>query len=1381
MHRLSPVLAACLTLGLAAVARPPAPGDRGRMVDVPAARAAPAAPAQADPTAPVIEATVHADGLTVRTAPGTQVLVDLVDAAGEEKASSAAVAGDDGLAPIAFGSYVLGGGNIAVVRVGGPATVLEPGDVLRVLQAGAATRRIEVPDLTADVDVANDRVAGTGPAGAVLHADVALGSDPPSGRDVTIGANGRWALDLGPAVDLGAVPAVSVSAHVDLGDGVRFHAHARTLSGAVTLGASEARGTASPGTRVGITIETPDGQTLQYGPELVIGDGRWSLALGGGAFGPVGPAGPGQAPPPHRVQAGDRVTLTQTGGPLAADRAVVVSVPELTLAIDPGVDGVTGRAPAGAALRLVASSIWGGEAAVDATAATDGRFTASFAGLADLVPGWRVTAWWAPAPLEGLRAGAIAVIPVVEVGVGVARLGGLAEPGRAITVTLSTPAGEVRSRQTTAAGADGGFAVQHRPPSAGGGFVFGGATLPATPGDRVAVEATAGDPLVLTVPELTATSDAAADTVRGAAPAGTRLRVTATAPGTAAVAVETTADASGLYTADFGGRLDIAPGALGRVTAIDGRGNTYFTPWAAPRLALQVGAPGLGGTAAPGLPVAARLTAPDGTVVAEAATVVPDYAGLGFAGAETFAPQSGGFFLRFEDIAGEGVPVQPGDTVRVTSGAETAEVKVPVLDGTVIVESDLVTGHTEPGRAVAIQAVPFGGGRATVGVVADANGAFSHAFAGRPDLRYNDTVSLVLDAGGHSVARTVTVPGLTLDLDASRLGGTVWPNTRFRLEARRGAAVFATATGVSAPDGILDARLVDAAGAPVPLRPGDQLAVVLITRQGGAPLEMTVPELSITADAAADRVAGRATPGGRLVVLAGSAGAGFSLSQAWPDIAADGAWAADFVPRWDVAPGTAVAAQYHLPEGHVARRTHYVPQLRAEIGGPNVCGFARPGGAVTAELREAGAARATARAGARFDGRFQAVLRDAGGTLAATAGGQTVAADVAGTAAQVDLPALDAAMDWAGGVLSGTAPAGTTFEIGYPARRCVENVAFGDTFQIGLLGRSGPDGSIRARFPLPVAPGEGIELTVTQPDGHQAWRQLYRLLGQAFVGTGRVTGRANAGAAIRIDLEGADGSTRGSAAVQADADGRFVAELRDGAGAPVALRAGDRIAFTHGDVETARFAIEPLAFDWSRGEPVSGTAAPGRAVTLALKLADGRVLSIPRVAGNDGAWRLTAAEVPPRGTWTLDDVVDIRATVETPEGHQVIFETPGFDPEAPGPKPPAGGIFLPWLGRSASPRGAVAAGGSGNRADGDGVGVGDAAAAGDGRVVRVPGAEGIAGSASALGNPTAMGDVAAAWRRQLESSGNPVAWRSASERSEHPTATGWVIVRGWER
>ncbi len=1291
MRRLPPVLTACLAVCLVAIARPPAPAD----VAPAPVRAAPAAPAQPGPAVPVLEATVHADGLVYRTAPGTQVLVDLVDAAGAEKASSAAVAGDDGVARIAFGSYFLGDGNVAIIRAGGPVTVLEPGDVLRVLQAGAATRRVEVPGLTADVDVAADRVAGTAPAGAEIRVDVALGNAPPTGHTVVAREDGRWALDLGPAVDLGAAPGVSAAVRFDAGDGVRFHAHARALSGTVTLGAAEARGTASPGTRVGLAVRTAGGQTLAYGPELVTGDGHWALQLGGGAFGPVGPAGPGQAPPPHRIQPGDQVTLTQTGGPLAADRAVPITVPAIEVAIDPAADTVTGRAPAGAVLDLVAGSVWGGAAAVDATADADGRFTASFGGLVDLGPGWRVTAWWQPAPPAGLRAGALAVVPVVEVGVGVARLTGLAEPGRPLTVTLSTPAGEVRSRQVTTAGADGSFAVQHRPPAAGGGFVFGGDTLPAAPGDRVAVESTAGDPVVFSVPALTAVSDTAADAVRGTAPAGSPLRVAAAAPGGGEIVVETAADGSGRYTADFTGRLDIVPGVLGQVTVLDRRGHTFFTPWSAPRLAVQVGAAGVGGTAAPGLRLTARLLAPDGTEVAAASTVVQDFAGLGFAGIEDLAPRSGAFFLRFQDIAGEGVPVRPGDTVRVTSGDEAAELVVPLLDGSVIVESDLVTGRTEPGRAVAIQAVPFGGGRATARVVADANGAFGHAFAGQPDLRYNDTVSLVLDEAGHSVARAITVPGLTLDLDASRLGGTVWPNTRFRLEARRAGALVAGATGVSAADGVLDARLVDAAGAPVPLLPGDRVAVILITRDAGAPLEMTVPEVAITADAAADRVAGRASPGGRLVVLAGSAGAGFSLAQSWPDIAADGTWVADFVPRWDVAPGTAVLAQYHLPEGHVARRTHYVPQLRAEIGGPNVCGFGRPGGAVAASLRDAaGHPVADARATARFDGRFQAVLTDARGSLVPTQGGQVVGADIAGAAVAVAVPALDVTMDWQAGALAGTAPPGTTFEIGYPARRCIENAAFGDTFQIGLLGRSGPDGAVRAHFPLPVRPGEGIEVTVTQPDGHQAWRQLYRLLGQAFVGTDRVTGLTHAGAVVRVALVGPGGAAKGAAEAQADADGRFTARLRTAAGTPAAMAAGDGLEITQGGAVAARFTVEPLDFDWSRGEPVSGTAAPGRPVTLQLKLADGRVLAIARVAGPDGAWRLTAGDVPPRGTWGLGDVVDIRATVETPEGHEVVFETPGFAPDAPGPGP--GAVFLPWLGRSAGVGGRTAVGADGS-------------------------------------------------------------------------------------
>lgn len=1282
-----PLIALCLLTGLVLAPLAGAAGPRSASA-ARALPAAPAAPAQGEAGAPVLEAAVNGTALTYRTLPGAQVLAELSAPDGEVKGSSAALADESGLVRINFGAYVLADGNVAVIRLGGEPVLLEPGDSLRLLQPGAPIRVVEIPDLSADLDVATDRVAGTAPAGAALELEVGS-ADQRWIRSARAGADGRWSVDLAvPGTDILAAGDSDGTVTLDTPERYRFTSQLASLRSDLTLGANQLSGQASSGTRIALTVLTAAGQSLDYGPQLAA-DGRWSLQLGAaGGFGPVGP-GPGQGPPPHRFAPGDRVEIHQTGGPLAAARSWTVSLPAIDLAIDPQADAVAGSGPADGAMQIEAQSVWDAWATRAVAAAADGGFAADFAGEADLGPGWRVTAWWQAEP--GLRVGGAAVVPVVQAGVEVATLSGLAEPGRRITVTLSSSAGDLKSRQVTQAGADGSFAVQHRPAGSGGGFVFaGGGGLPAEQGDRIAVELTAGDPLLLTVPEITAVTDPVSDTVKGIAPAGARLRLD-----WGADAVEGQVGEDGAYTAELAGRHDIAPGSLGRLTVFDPRGFTWYTPWSAPRLSVELGQAAVGGVAAPGRRVQATLLGPDGKAVASAEAEAQDPSALAGFGidAEALLGLAGSFYLRFEDVAGEGVPIRPGDTVRVYSGDEMAQVLAPPLDGTVLVESDLVSGRTEPGRSLRIEAVPFGGGRVSVSLTADETGLFSHDFAGEPDLRYNDSVGLWTDVGGHGVSRSISIPGLTLDLDASRLSGTVWPNTRLRVEASRDGAVLAGVMGVSGPGGELSAQLLGPDGKPLPLRPGDQLAVTLISRQAGEPLAMTVPELAISADPVSDRVAGLATPGGRLVVLARGAGSDLALSQSWPEIGPDGSWEADFIPAWDVAPGTAIAAQYRLPEGHVALRSYYVPQLRAEIGGPNVCGFTLPGGEVTAFLRQGAASLASARTTARYDGRFQAVLGDPRGNLVATAGGQNVGADLgAGSVANLILPQLDLTMDWQAGRLVGSGPADRSFEIGYPARRCLDNALFGPGFQIGLLGRSGPDGAVDLRFPLPVAPGEGLEIRFTEPSGHQSYRQFYRTLGQVFVDTPRVTGKTQAGARLSFTLLDLDLQPKGRAEAMADANGGYEALILDPDGERLPMQAEDTLEIEQGGSVVARIVVEPLAFDWSRGEGVFGTAKPSRQVLLQLKLDDGRLLNIPRVTSGNGQWGFGPLELPARASWGLDDVAAVRATIDTLDGHQIIFQTPGFEPDDPAPRPPTYGLFLPWLSRGASSRALALAG-----------------------------------------------------------------------------------------
>jgi hypothetical protein len=1234
--------------------------------------------AQTAPPAPVFEAAIYDGSLLYRTLPGAQLRFELLDAAGEAKDSSAAVADESGEVRAGFGSFFLASGDVAVIRLGGPPTIFEPGDTLRVAQAGAPTREIEIPDLTADIDVAADRIAGTGPAGATLQLEYGL-AEATKSTEVIVDAQGRWSLDLAAPGEDPLPPGSRGSAGWTSPENYRFSARFGSFDATVGIGAGSLSGQASPGTEISLTVDTADGQTLEYGPAMAMGDSAWSLQLGGGGGnGPVGPGpGPGQGQPAHRIAPGDRLTFHQSGGPMAADRSWSLTVPAIELSIDAQANSASGVGPADAELLIRAESVWGELASRRLMTDADGSFRADFAETAKLGPGWRVSASWAAEP--ALRVAHTQVISIVQAGIYTDGVSGLAAPGSTLTVTLKTLAGELRSRQVTQAGLDGSYRVQHSTP--GGGGFFAGPGLTSVPGNRLEVEMAAGDPLVFSLPEMTAVVDVISDTLRGTALPGSRIRMSLdSVPGGASYWA--TADDAGAYLFDLQGLEDLAPGSLGSITVIEPRGHAYVTSWAAPRLSAQLGQSSLGGTAAVGRSLLARLLAPDGSILAEAEAVPSDFGDFpGDPG--LLQGMMGSFFVDFVDVAGQPVMAQSGDSLLLISGDNEATLVLPQLDGTVFVESDLVTGRTEAGREVTVSAAPFGGGRRSARVIADETGAFSHGFEGQPDLRYNDAVGLGLTQAGHSVGRAITVPGLSLDLDASRLAGSLWPNTRFMLEARRGGTLLARSDGVSTAGGEFSTSLQDGSGEPLVLEEGDRLDLIPITRQAGAPLAMTVPELKITADPATDVVGGLATPGGELVVLARNADSVFALSQSWPTIAADGSWKADFIPGWDVAPGTAIVAQYRLPEGHLATRSHIVPLLRAEIGGPNVCGFATSGRAIHADLLEGGSTLASVGTKARFDGRFQAAFTGAGGALLTSQGGQSVAADLGGVAAEVALPPLELSVDWQARRMSGKGPASTRFMVGMPARRCLEGEALDGGFQLGLLARTGPDGSFQAGLPLPIGPGEGFEITFIQPDGHQAYAQAWRALAQAYIGTDRVAGQSNSGAQVALELRDPNGDPRGWAEGLAGADGHFDLRLRDAAGEPVAIQANDFLGLEAGG-DQAEILILPLDFDWSPGDPIVGTAPPSIEILLQLKLMDGRVLDIPRSVSGNGQWGFTAAEVPRRSSWNLDDVEAVRALLVTPAAHEIIFETEGFASEGPQPKPPLGGIFLPWLGRSAS-------------------------------------------------------------------------------------------------
>ena len=1155
---------------------------------------------------------------------------------------------------------------------GGPAAV-QPGDTVRIAQSGRRPLEIIVPALSATVDAVADRLSGTAPAGANVSILAQLELTGPDGavlwRDVptqaVAGPDGTWSADLrAEGVDLPA-GRTRGRAWIETVDHDRFFARFNDTRLDATLGAYEVRGLATPGHRVRGTIAHTDGSTTTLPERAVIGDGAFSLgAAGFGRF---------ASPPPDArpLRVGDRIELKVSGTDGGEVATLALVLPGIAVSIDTSADLVRGTAPADTNVRVEATSLDGVQSVRVARTGADGAFAADFRGTVDLGPGWLAKVSVEPSP--STSAGAVAVVPQARVGVGLTSVRGLAEPGTPITVTLRGPNGAQRRMEPGLAGATGSWTVNLAD------FVPGGDDeVEVRAGDRIEITSIDGDPVVANVPTLTALADADTDSVGGTAPPGARLRVVA-----AGRSVTATADGSGRWTASFAGSLDVAAPMGGEVWLADGA-FAFYTTWSVVRLNVELGGNFVTGNGPRGRAIDAVLRDADGKVVATAHGRVFDR--LAFGGAEVIiiGAEQDSFYLDFLDLTGASVPIEAGDVLQVTAGDQTVSFVVPALDGAVFVADDVISGRTRAGATVRIRVQRDDAPAAEATTTAGADGTFSHRFAPGVDLLYNDFVQLEADVSGHRVSRYVGSPGIQVDLDRNTVQGQIAPDARVRIEVKRGGAVLAGVESQTGPLGFYFEMLSGAAGRPLSLRQGDVVTVTAIEPSGTA-LTMTLPELTVDADEAANTVGGRATPGGSLAVLAndqvGDSALGFG--QAWPEIVPSGTWQADFVPALRVRPGLAVNAQYRTPEGHIALRTRIVPLLSAEHGGANVCGWSAPSGAVRAELRDvAGRVKGNGTTeGAWWDGAFHAVLRDGAGAAVTSATSETVSADLSGTAVQVALPGLDVAMDWTTRRLTGTVPRGVAPEIQFPALRCGGNLDVnGSSIRVGFRLRFGasPDGRVDSEIPLPIEAGQGFEIALRTAGGHRVFKQFWRSQVEAYLATPRAAGTTNSQAAVTLTLKGADGTVKGTAIGAADPSGRFDLMLRDAAGEPVAIAAGDTLTAVGGG-DSAIVPIDALSFDWSPGGAVSGLAPAGRDLRLTLRLADGRRLSVPRTADANGRWAFTADEVPVRGGWTLDDVTAVRVALRTAGGHNIIDQSSGFEAPDEPPAERGGVIYLPAL------------------------------------------------------------------------------------------------------
>jgi hypothetical protein len=1097
-------------------------------------------------------------------------------------------------------------------------------------------------------------------------------------RTVTADAAGAFTLNLAGETDL-QPGAVTGRASYTTSANYRFDAQFAALSASLTLGARALRGQATPGTQVAVDLRRADGSTVRLGPAEVTGGTTYMMALGG--QGGPGQGGPGQAPPPP-FAAGDSVIVTETGGPAGSDQTLSATLAAVTISVNASTDRISGTAPAGTALTLSADAMDGTTANFNATADAGGSYSVAAAGQADLGPGWRVRAAYDAAP--GVRVGALAVLRKVRIGVHLPTGQGRAEPGRQVTVTLRSDVGAVKRLQRTVVNDQGEYNLQF-----GGGFFGPGTTqVTAEPGDSVEIAFVEGDPQLLTVPALSARSDVTADTVSGAAPSGSTVRVRVdSAPGRPSVtAAANPADA---YVASLTGTLDLQRPANGTASFTLGDGTEFYTTWAAVQLTAALGntfnSNFVTGNGPSGRRVLAELLAPDGRVVGQASGTVfggdGNFVIIGPAGASS--PQ---FFLQLADTTGTPVEMKPGDKLRVTTGDDVNEVLVPPLDAVIFVQTDTVNGHTLPNAKVTVQIIadPTGGISATADTTADAAGNFSHSFAGTWDVKYGDFVQLATTVDGHNILNTTIAPGMLLDLDQALLLGSLAPNIQATVSLKRGTRTLSEMTTGTDLSGAFATVFTDAEGQPLLLLTGDVVTVTPKTA-GTDPLSLTVPDLTITADPATDEIRGRATAGGALAMLATDAYArtgSLGIAQAWPVIGNDSTYTTDFVPRVNVRPGTRLYSIYRPPAGHYVARTYTVPILNAEHSGPNACGFAEARYGPVAKLKDAGGTTlADAFAPGSMDGFFSMVLRDPAKAAVATAAGMIEHSDLGTTNVSIDMPPLDLQVDWQNRAIQGTGPANTTFYLAQavpcPGQQPggVLNINIGFAFE----GQTGPDGNFQFFVPPNIgAPGTGLELSLYAPNDHRVFRQMYRTLGRIFIHHDRVAGRANPLDAVTVILKSASGTERARAVVKANENGFFDARLTDAGGQPLTIAAGD-VVLLQAPTEAPEITVEPLAFDWSPGgSPLVGQAPPGRTVQVVLRLANGQFESIARPVDANGTFRFTASDVPPRATWSYDEVVALRVVLATTNGHQIIDQTDKFE-SGPDQEPDHRKVYLPML------------------------------------------------------------------------------------------------------
>jgi hypothetical protein len=203
----------------------------------------------------------------------------------------------------------------------------------------------------------------------------------------------------------------------------------------------------------------------------------------------------------------------------------------------------------------------------------------------------------------------------------------------------------------------------------------------------------------------------------------------------------------------------------------------------------------------------------------------------------------------------------------------------------------------------------------------------------------------------------------------------------------------------------------------------------------------------------------------------------------------------------------------------------------------------------------------------------------------------------------ITVPSITGTFDRTNNVIEGRAPAGGTFGI------YVADYLPGNTSQSRC--QITPPRTAKGAFSVNTTNCDGLGyvadgadeayLDWTDAQGDTTVRQLTAPYVRVMLGTAKIIGYALPGTTVHATLKNAGGTSIGSAQALAGSTGSFTLKVKNGGGAAVPIRAGERLS---GDWAGFVHFVVPQATATGSGSTISGKCAPNAPYALVLVFRD---------------------------------------------------------------------------------------------------------------------------------------------------------------------------------